>query len=92
MATLQVRDINDELYSNLKVLAEKEHRSISQEVIKIIESYIQSPEKKLKDITQDFLTLSGSWQDNRNSEEIIKDIRHSRKNSNRLGKNYVVFD
>ncbi len=37
MATLQVRDIDDRLYESLKTFANSEKRSISQEVIHIIE-------------------------------------------------------
>ncbi len=39
MANLQVRDIDDKLYDSLKRRADLEHRSISQEVVMIIESH-----------------------------------------------------
>jgi hypothetical protein len=92
MATLQVRDIDDGLYGSLKVLADKEHRSISQEVVKILETYIQHPERKFPDATGEFLSLSGAWQDTRSAESITKDIRGHRKNSRRYGANHVVFN
>jgi plasmid stability protein len=92
MATLQVRDIDDGLYGSLKLLADKEHRSISQEVVKILESHIQHPDRKFPDATGEFLLLSGSWQDSRPAESIAKEIRGRRKNSGRYGENHAVFD
>jgi plasmid stability protein len=92
MATLQVRDIDDGLYGSLKVLADKEHRSISQEVVKILESHIQNPDRKFPDATKEFLSLCGSWKDSRSAESVAKEIRDQRKNSRRYGGNHVVFD
>ncbi|HOF34148.1 MAG TPA: hypothetical protein PK624_01790 [Spirochaetota bacterium] len=43
MAILQVRDFDDGLYSSLKSMAKSENRSISQEVISIIEKYLSNP-------------------------------------------------
>ena len=40
MPTLQVRDLPDEVYSQLSYLAEKEHRSLSQETIVILKEGI----------------------------------------------------
>jgi hypothetical protein len=92
MATLQVRDIDDGLYGSLKTLAKKEHRSISQEVVKILESHIQQPDGKFPDVTEEFLSLCGAWQDSRSAESITKEIRGRRKNSRRYEGNHVVFD
>ena len=89
MANLQVKDIDEKLYIALKLRAKKEHRSISQEVIKIIEDYLQNDTDYLNN-TDEFLKLSGSWQDNRTADEIIKDIKKTRKNSKRF--NHELFD
>jgi plasmid stability protein len=43
MAHLQVRDMDDKLYSSLRELATNEKRSISQEVIYIIQKYLSTP-------------------------------------------------
>ena len=43
MAILQVRDIDNNLYESLKSRAKREKRSVSQEVIKIIEDYLAQP-------------------------------------------------
>ena len=92
MATLQVRDIDDGLYATLKMLADKEHRSLSQEVVNILESHVRQPNRKLQDITGEFLSLSDAWQDDRSASSIVKEIRQERKNSRRYGDSNVIFD
>lgn len=92
MAILQVRDLDDKLYSSLKTIAKKENRSISQEVITILEKYISNPSLFDTNPTKDFLSLSGSWDDNRSSEEIIKSIKKNRKNSKRFDSENALFD
>lgn len=82
MANLQVRDIDNQLYKSIKALAQRERRSLSQEVIRILEDYLQNPSKKTMNPTAHFLDLS--WDDNRNAETLIKDIRKSRNNSKRF--------
>ncbi|MFP4378396.1 MAG: FitA-like ribbon-helix-helix domain-containing protein [Spirochaetales bacterium] len=42
MPTLQVRDLPDEIYSQLSYLAEKEHRSLTQEAIVLLQMGIES--------------------------------------------------
>ncbi len=92
MATLQVRDIDDRLYSYLKTSAKMQNRSISQEVITIIENYLNSNQKQLKNTTLEFLTLTGAWIDDKDSDDIIKDIRKGRNQSTRFGANDGIFD
>lgn len=92
MAILQVRDIDDRLYSSLKELAKSENRSLSQEVVSILEKYLSNPVVFKGNPTRDFLSLSGSWDDNRTADEIVADIKKSRKKSKRFGAENVVFD
>ncbi len=89
MANLQIKDIDNNLYNSLRYLAKREHRSISQEVIKIIESYLQN-NKIDNNNTDEFLKLSGSWDDDRTANEIIDDIYKSRTKNNRF--NNGVFN
>ena len=42
MPTLQVRDLPDEIYSQLSYLAQKEHRSLTQEAIVLLKEGIES--------------------------------------------------
>ncbi len=43
MATLQVKGMDDALYEGLKRRAELKHRSVSQEVVHLIESHLNGP-------------------------------------------------
>ena len=84
MAMLQVRDIDDRLYDRLKFAAKYDNRSISQQVISILQDYFTSIPIKTKNATEEFLKLAGSWEDARNTEEIIDDMRAARVNSTRF--------
>jgi plasmid stability protein len=91
LANLQVKDIDDRLYNSLKQRAAIEKRSVSQEVILIIEKYLAAPEQFQRSPTKEFLQLTGSWTDDRSAEEIILDIRQSRENSTRFeGENELL--
>jgi len=90
MAVLQVRDIDDSLYEALKTLAKKERRSISQEVIMMIESYISSPKTTTVESTGEFLNLS--WISDESADEIISDLRMQRRNSKRFENQNDLFD
>ncbi|MCU0285652.1 MAG: antitoxin [Acidobacteria bacterium] len=84
MAILQVRDVDSSLYDALKTIAKKERRSISQEVIIMIESYLGNPKQtSTAAATEEFLNLS--WEGSEPADEIIGSIRISRKNSKRFG-------
>lgn len=92
MAILQVRDIDDRLYASLKDLAKSENRSLSQEVISILEKFLSNPLVFKNNPTREFLSLSGSWDDDRTADEIIDDIKKKRKSGKRFGVKHVVFD
>ena len=44
MATLNIKNLPDPLYQQLKVRAERQHRSISQEVTHILQAALSDPE------------------------------------------------
>lgn len=92
MAILQVRDIDDRLYSSLKKRAKSENRSLSQEVISIIEKYLANPSMFKNNPTQEFLSLSGAWDDERTAAEIVADIKKNRKNSGRFKAGHGIFN
>jgi len=92
MAILQVRNIDDRLYSLLKLRAKSENRSVSQEVISIIEKYLSNPALFKSNPTKEFISLSGSWDDKRNADEIISSIKQTRSRSKRFDKSNVLFD
>jgi len=91
MATLQVRDIDDRLYNFLKSSAKRQNRSLSQEVITILEEYLNSS-VHAKNSTLEFLSLTGAWKDEKSAEEIVKDLRKSRHQSSRFGTSNGIFD
>ena len=84
MAMLQVRDMDDRLYDKLKFAAKRDNRSISQQVVTILQDYFTLVPVKPKNATEEFLKLSGSWEDSRGTEEIIDDIKTSRVDSTRF--------
>ena len=47
---------------------------------------------KTKNATEEFLKLAGSWEDARNTEEIIDDMRAARVNSTRFEVLDGIFD
>lgn len=92
MATLQVRDLDDRLYSFLKASARLQNRSISQEVITMIEKYLNSPGNVVANSTLDFVAMSGAWKDERSADAIVGDIRAHRSPSRRFGADDGLFD
>ena len=92
MAVLQVRDIDDRLYDRLKFAAKIDNRSISQQVITILQNYFTSVPVKPKNATEEFLKLAGSWEDSRTTDEIVDDIYGSRVNSTRFEALDGIFD
>ena len=84
MATLQVRSIDDALYRALGRRAAMENRSISQEVVSILKAYLSAPTTKYQDLTTRFLEMCGSWDDERDADDIIAEIRQDRRTSERF--------
>lgn len=92
MATLQVKGIDDRLYGALRARASMDNRSISQEVIAIVREYLARPSQDTRKANEAFLELVGTWQDDRSAEEIIDDIRGSRRSGQRFEAKPNVFD
>jgi len=92
MANLQVRDMDDRLYESLKRRAELEHRSLSQEVVWIIEKHLQQTRSVTENNTLEFLNLTHSWIDSRSAEAIIQDLRSARFHKNRRRMKSELFD
>jgi plasmid stability protein len=83
MAMLQVRDIDNRLYNDIKHRANIKRRSLSQEVISILEKYLANPDSFALNQTKDFLNLT--FEDARRADKIIGDIRKRRKNRKLFG-------
>ncbi len=91
MAVLQVRGIDDQLYSALGALASRESRSISQEVISILQAYLSRANVSSKNSTDAFLDLAGSWEDGRTANELANELRKNRISRRRFKGGADVF-
>jgi hypothetical protein len=90
MANLQIKGVHDELYEEIKRVAEAENRSVSQQVLFLIRDYLARRRelKTLKCPADVLLELSGSWEDDREPGEIVAEIKAARKNSTKLRKGF----
>jgi len=90
MANLQIKGMDDTLYASLKDLAASENRSISQQVLFLLKLYLGRKHQfqKIKTPAQVLLELAGSWEDVRSSDNIIRDLKNNRKNSQKLSKGF----
>ena len=90
MANLQIKGVNDQLYEEIKKVAEAENRSVSQQVLFLIRDYLAKRKqvKTLRSPAQVLLDLAGSWEDDRDPREIVAEIKVARKNSRKLTKGF----
>jgi hypothetical protein len=90
MANLQIKGIDDGLYAQLKSIAASENRSVSQQVLFLLKNYLAKKPRiqETKTPAQVLLDLSGSWQDSRSSEQIVKELKKARKKSKKLAKGF----
>jgi len=83
MAVLQIQGIDDALYERLRQMAAIDHRSISQEVLYLIEEHLARREDQriAGASASGLLALAGSWDDQRDADAIIADLRAARRNA-----------
>jgi len=88
MANLQIKGIDQDLYAQIKKLASAENRSVSQQILYLAREYLAKWKTAQASRTpaQVLLGLSGSWEDDRTPEEIIREIKKARRNSKKLRK------
>jgi len=91
MANLQVKGLDDGLYRALAARAARENRSISQEVVTMLQDFLARPSSSSREATEAFLALAGTWEDDRSAKEIAADIRRKRRSGRRFG-DHRVFD
>lgn len=84
MATLLIEGMHDDLYRALAARAAQDNRSISEEVVTLIQDFLSSPSESARQATEDFLALAGSWADDRNAEEIAGELRKQRRGGRRF--------
>jgi len=86
MANLQIKGIDNEFYDQIKKMAASENRSVSQQVLFLIKKHL-SERKQFESISSPaevLLQLSGSWKDDRDPSDILREIKLKRKNSEKL--------
>jgi len=90
MANLQIKGIQDELYEEIKKLASAENRSVSQQVLFLVKEYLAKRKRftAAKSPAQVLLELSGSWEDDRDAEQIVRQIKSARRTSAKLEKGF----
>lgn len=90
MANLQIKGIEDSLYKKIKEIAASENRPLSQQILFLIKEYIsrRGASQSIKPPAQVLLELSGSWEDNRDADKIISEIKRGRKNSKKFKKGF----
>ena len=88
MANLQIKNIDERLYEQIKQLARDENRSISQQVLFLIRNRLSRKGRTQSDETaaQVLLDLAGSWDDPRTAERIVADIKASRRSSRKMSR------
>jgi len=92
MSNLQVKDIDENLYRALKIRAKNKRRSVSQEVIRLIEDYLTRPDDSNIDDTRQFLSLSWEGENEESAKELIAVIRKNRRDSRRFKGQKDVFN
>ncbi len=90
MANLQIKGIKEELYAEIKKLASAENRSVSQQILFLVREYLGRKNylSTLKSPAQVLLELSGSWQDDKEAEQIIAEVKGARINSKKLAEGF----
>ena len=84
MANLQVKGIDDRLYAALAARAAADNRSISQEVVTILKDFLARPGPSARDATEQFLSICGTWADERPAPEVAAAIRSERRRGRRF--------
>lgn len=83
MATLPIKGMDNSLYAQIREMAAAENRSVSEQVLVMAKEYLARRKGMLKtrSAAAVLLDLSGSWDDSRSADEIIRDLKKARKYS-----------
>jgi hypothetical protein len=90
MANLQIKGIKDDLYNEIKKMAAAENRSISQQILFLVKSYMAKRPRcdAAKSPAEVLIDLQGSWQDERDADQIIEQVQRARRNSKDLSEGF----
>ncbi len=89
MSSLTVRDIPEDVLETLRALSSRERRSLNSEILVVLEEGVRSHlagrpaapgfERVPRDIQLAlWKELAGTWEDERDTAEIVADIRRAR--------------
>jgi len=85
MPSLTVRNIPEHLLEGLRILSERERRSLNNELLVVLEEGLASKAERLEaaplgsELQADlWLDLCGKWEDERSTKDIIEAMRLSR--------------
>jgi hypothetical protein len=88
MASLTVRDIPGDVLAKIKVLSERERRSLNKQFLVIVEDGLKTHTAALARGRESgpspslqlalWRNLAGAWEDERSTAEIIADLRRQR--------------
>jgi len=86
MPNLQIKGIDESLYKQIKDLAASENRSVSQQILFLTKQYLagQHLSPLGKTAGEALLDLSGSWDDERSTQEIVESLRSQRHTYHRF--------
>ena len=77
MVNLIIEGMDDDLHAQLKSLAASEDRSISQQILFLLKQFLARRHQLngIRTPAQMLLDLSGSWEDDRSAESIVKELK-----------------
>ena len=88
MATLTIRDIPEDVLDRIRMLSERERRSLNKEFLVVVEDGLRTHSTEL-DRSRDagvsphlqaalWRDIAGKWEDERTTAEIVADLRRAR--------------
>ena len=88
MPNFEIKGMDDQLYEELKRLASKEKRSVSQQAVFLLRDYLarRGLLRVAKTPAQVLLELAGSWQGDEDAKTVIARIKKARRKSRKLRK------
>ena len=95
MASLTVRDIPNEILDRIRIVSERERRSLNKQFLVILEDGLTTHTAALERSRESGPTpslqvalwqdMAGKWEDERSTDEIVSDIRRSRTPGREVG-------
>jgi predicted CopG family antitoxin len=90
VSNFQIKGMDDDLYEELKRLASREKRSVSQQAVFLFRDYLAKRlhSQNVKTPAQVLLDLAGSWEDGEDAKAVIARTKKARKNFRKLRRGF----